>query len=290
VSDLAITARARLFGVLGHPVGHSLSPPMQNAALRAMGIEGVYLAFDVPPDRLGEAVKGLQALGAAGANCTIPHKEAVLPLLDEISEEASFIGAVNTIVFRDGRLIGYNTDAAGFLAALRAQDALPERPTAVVLGAGGSARAVASALARSGGNVVLANRTTERAVQTALEINRKLGEQRVSVLALEAHTLWGALSGADMLVNTTSIGMSPHVEAIPPVELGALPDHAVVCDLIYNPLETRLLRAARDRGLRGCNGAGMLAHQGALALEIWTGQPAPVQLMEKIIRQYFLTT
>jgi shikimate dehydrogenase len=256
---------------------------MQNAALREMGIDGVYVAFDVAPERLEAAVRGLEALGAGGVNCTIPHKEALLPLMDELSEEAALIGAANTIVFREGRRIGYNTDAPGFLAALRAEGVEPEGKESVVLGAGGSARAVVYALARAGGRVTLANRTPVRARELAGEINGKLGREAARALSLEEADLTAALRTAEIMVNTTSLGMSPRIEAMPPVPAAALRPGLFVYDLIYNPLETRLLRTAREAGAQAAHGAGMLAYQGALALELWTGQPAPAELMKQVI-------
>jgi shikimate dehydrogenase len=278
-----INGKTQVFCVLGHPVGHSLSPAMHNAALAQLGLEGVYVAFDVPPVGLQDAVLGLQALGVAGVNCTIPHKEALLPLMDELSEEAAFIGAVNTIEFRDGRRIGHNTDAPGFLSALRAAGAEPEGREVVVLGAGGSARAVVVALVKAGARVTIANRTRERAEELAAELNAKFDTEEVRALALSEADLRPVVERAAILVNTTSLGMSPHVAAMPAVPLEALRSDAWVYDLIYNPLETRLLREARGRGAGTANGAGMLARQGALALEIWTGKTAPAELMEQVI-------
>jgi shikimate dehydrogenase len=278
-----INGKTRVFCVLGHPVGHSLSPAMHNAALTQLGWDGVYVAFDVAPDGLADAVSGLQALGVAGVNCTIPHKEALIPLMDELSEEAAFIGAVNTILFRDGRRIGHNTDAPGFLAALRAAGAEPDGKQVVVLGAGGSARAVVVALAGAGAKVTLANRTLERAEELAAELNAKIHADCVQAVALNETALAPIVTEAAIVVNTTSVGMSPHVEAMPEVPVDRLRPDAFVYDLIYNPLETRLLREARRRGVGGSNGAGMLARQGALALELWTGESAPAELMEQVI-------
>jgi shikimate dehydrogenase len=256
---------------------------MHNAALAQLGWDGVYVAFDVAPEGLEDAVRGLQALGVAGVNCTIPHKEALLPLMDELSEEAAFIGAVNTIVFRDGRRIGHNTDAPGFLAALRAAGAEPEHKQVLVLGAGGSARAVVVALAGVGAQVTIANRTLARAEELAAELNAKIHADRVRAATLSETALEAVLAEADIVVNTTSVGMSPRVDAMPEVPLERLRADAFVYDLIYNPLETRLLREARQRGAGGANGAGMLARQGALALELWTGEAAPTELMEQVI-------
>lgn len=280
---MTVEGGTRVFCVLGHPVGHSLSPAMQNAALRAMGIDGVYVAFDVRPEGLGDAIRGLRALGVAGANCTIPHKEAVLHWVDELAPEAAFVGAVNTLVLKEDRWIGHNTDAAGFLADLREQGADLTPACAVVLGAGGAARAVVAALAREGWRVILANRTAARAEELAAEFDRKLGRNAVEAIPMEPEALREAVRGASLLVNTTSLGMSPHPEGMPPVPLESLGPHLFVYDLIYNPLETRLLREARKRGARAQHGAGMLAHQGALALELWTGRPAPAALMRRVI-------
>ena len=278
-----ISGKTRMFCVLGHPVGHSLSPAMQNAALREMGVDGVYVACDVTPEGLADAVRGLQALGAGGVNCTIPHKEALLALMDELSGDAELIGAVNTIVFREGRRIGYNTDAPGFLAALRAEGVEPEGAEVVVLGSGGSARAVVVALARCGARVTVANRTVARAEELAREMSDRLGTSGIEALPMEADALRPAVERATLIVNTTSLGMSPHTERMPPVPVEALHPGLFVYYLIYNPLETALLRTARARGARGAHGAGMLARQGALALELWTGQPAPAELMEQVV-------
>ena len=261
---------------------------MQNAALRVMGINGAYVAFDVAPEHLGIAIRGLAVLGAAGANCTIPHKQAVIEHLDELDEEASFIGAVNTIVFdRVGsgsvRLRGHNTDAYGFLTALQAHGVEIAGRRALVLGAGGSARAVVAALARTGAMVSLAGRTRRRAELLAEEFNQKLGAERIRAIADSGEELAEHTRGADLIVNTTPVGMSPQVDTLPPCPVESLRPGQFVYDLIYNPLETRLLQAARGAGAEGAHGAGMLAHQGARALELWTGRPAPADLMEREI-------
>ncbi|HEU4752810.1 MAG TPA: shikimate dehydrogenase, partial [Armatimonadota bacterium] len=241
-----IGGKTRVFCVLGHPIGHSLSPAMQNAALRAMGVDGVYVAFDVSPADLPDAVRGLRALGVSGVNCTIPHKEALLGLADEISEEAAFIGAANTLVFRDGRTVAHNTDAPGFLAALREAGVRPEGQRAVVLGAGGSARAVAVALGRCGATLTIANRSRGRAEELAEGLDRKFGAGTARASDLSPEALGACLREAGLLVNTTSVGMSPKQDEMPPVPVGALHPGLFVYDLIYNPLETRLLRAARE--------------------------------------------
>lgn len=275
-------------GVLGHPVGHSLSPAMQNAALAAMGLDAVYLAFDVPPERLEAALRGLVALGATGVNLTIPLKERAVPLLDWVSPEANRIGAVNTIKIVGQRAEGYNTDAPGFLASLRSAGVDPAGKRCVILGAGGSARAVAVALAGAGARITLVNRTLERAVELARILNEGGRSPTARALPLEGAAIEAALGEAEILVNTTSVGMAPRADAPLPLPASALHPHLFVYDLIYNPAETRLLAEARQRGARGVNGIGMLAHQGALALEIWTGRPAPVATMERVLREALL--
>jgi shikimate dehydrogenase len=284
-----ITSKTRLYGVFGHPVGHSLSPLMQNAAMREMGLDAVYLAFDVPPEELEAALRGLAALGAGGVNLTIPLKEHVLGLLDWVAPEAERIGAVNTVRFSEGRMEGYNTDAPGFLASLRGWGMEPAGKQCVVLGAGGSARAVAVALLGAGARLTLTNRTEERALELAQILMRGEGDSAapgaVTVAPFEEKALAEALADAELLVNTTSVGMTPHADAPPPAPAMALHPRLFVYDLIYNPAETRLLAAARERGARTRNGIGMLAYQGALALEIWTGRPAPAATMERVLRE-----
>jgi shikimate dehydrogenase len=283
--QININTSTKLFAVFGHPVGHSMSPPMQNAALAEMGLNAVYLAFDVPPEQLEPALRGLAAAGAAGVNLTIPLKESVVPLLDWVNPEAKRIGAVNTVKIAGSRLEGYNTDAPGFLASLRAAGFDPAGQQCAVLGAGGSARAVALALVSAGARLILVNRTVERAAELA-RILRDEGKGSVSYVALgDAPALERALAAAALLVNTTPMGMAPHADDPLPVPDATLHSNLLVYDLVYNPAETRLLAEARRRGARGVNGIGMLAHQGALALEIWTGRPAPVRTMEAALRQ-----
>lgn len=260
---------------------------MQNAALHHMGIDALYLAFDVAPHQLPEAIAGLRVLGAAGANCTIPFKEQVLPLVDELTREAAQVGAVNTLRFEDGRTLGHNTDLGGFLASLRASGFEPRGCRAVVLGAGGSARAITAGLLDCGASVTLVNRGKERARRLAEDLaGRQPGAvSRMTVIDAAGSELAEAIEAADLLVNTTPAGMFPRTEEIPALPVEVLHSRLFVYDLIYNPLETRLLAEARKRGARGECGAGMLAHQGALALEWWTGRPAPAELMEQVILQ-----
>jgi shikimate dehydrogenase len=267
-----------LTGVLGYPVRHSLSPAMHNAAFRALGLNGVYLAFEVAPDRLAQAIAGMRGLGIRGLNLTIPHKEAVIPLLDGLTDAARHIGAVNTLFWDGERLVGDNTDAEGFLRALYEAGVNPAGQTVLVLGAGGAARAVVYALRQQGCTVWLANRSRERAEALAAAFGC------AGILPLERDALTQVAAHADGLVNCTSLGMEPHADTTPPVPAEALPVGAWVCDLVYRPLQTRLLQAAAARGLTTIDGLGMLVHQGALAFERWTGSPAPVAILAQAAR------
>ncbi len=266
-------------GLLGWPVAHSRSPAMHNAAFEALGLNWRYLLLPVAPEDVGDAVRGLRALRFAGANVTVPHKQAVMSFLDEVTLEAQAIGAVNTIVNRKGRLVGYNTDALGFLRALREAGFEPRGCRAVVLGAGGAARAIVYALLGARATVTVANRTVEKAHRLADELGRLFGA-RVSVMSLHAsRALARALAEADLLVNATSVGMAPHADACPLPADVPIPPSLTVYDAVYNPRETMLLQLARRAGARAVDGLGMLLHQGAVAFELWTGVKAPVEVM-----------
>lgn len=268
-------------GLIGHPVGHSKSPEMINRAFRACGLPFVYLAFDVPPSELGTAVSGMRALGFRGWNVTIPHKVAVLEYLDEVEETAREIGAVNTVVSRDGRLIGYNTDSEGYLRSLVDETGLELAGQKVlILGAGGAARAVAHALAVAGvESITIANRTREKAERLAESLSRKVDARAVSLSELER-----VVGETTLLLQTTSVGMYPETEAIP-IDPSLLHDRMTVSDLIYRPRKTLLLREAEARGARIHGGLGMLLHQAALAFEKWMGKPAPVDVMREALEE-----
>ena len=268
--------------LIGHPVGHSVSPAFQQAALDHHAIDARYEAMDVPESAVQEAVGSLRNADVLGANVTVPHKEAVMPFLDEIPEEARLIGAVNTIENRGGRLVGHNTDARGFLASLREEAHFDPRGKAVlVLGAGGSAKAVTVALAGEGvERIVVANRTPERAEALAESI-RPLGV-RAEAVPLCEDSLREAAARSRLIVNCTSLGMAGGPgEAETPLSADVIPPHALVCDLVYNPRVTPLLRATEEAGAQAQGGLPMLVYQGAAAFEIWTGAEAPVRVMFK---------
>lgn len=270
-----ISGRTKIVGLFGYPVEHTRSPRMQNAAFAATGFDGCYVAFSVAPAALPSAVPGIRALGMLGANLTVPHKEAVLPLLDEVDPEAAFIGAVNTIVNRNGRLMGFNTDGRGFMRSLSEAGIPVAGKRVVMIGAGGAARAVGYYLAREAASLVIANRTKDRADVLAADLNRL--NPVVSAVAQAALASSELLEGADIVINTTSLGLREG-DALP-LDVARIGSHQVVCDLIYH--ETPLLKAAAARGARTLDGSGMLLWQGALAFELWTGIPAPVEIMRK---------
>lgn len=264
--------------LLAHPAGHSLSPKMHNAAFKHLGIDASYQAWDVAPEALRQALITLRQPDVYGANVTVPHKVAVFERVDTLTDAAKAIGAVNTVINDNGSLKGHNTDAEGFLKALREDASFdPQGKRAVMLGAGGSARAVAYALLRAGvAQLSIYNRTVQKAHD--LEVGfRSLGP--VSVLSqLE---LEDAVQGADLLINTTSVGMArggvdPNQS---PLKAGILPQRGLVCDLIYRPARTRLLRDAEQAGLKIQNGLAMLVYQGAESLTCWTGREAPIKTM-----------
>jgi shikimate dehydrogenase len=275
-----VDGQTKLVGVLGWPVAHSLSPAMHNAAFRALGMNWVYVALVVAPQRIDAALTGLVALGFRGANVTVPHKSAVMPYLHKVSEGAQAIGAVNTIVVHeDGRLEGDNTDWQGFLAPLDQAGFEPRGSHALVIGAGGSARAVAYGLARVGARVTVLNRTLARAQELVDHLAPSVTEGALVARPLEHGPLVEEADQAQLLVHTTPVGMWPDDDQCLWPEGLPFPSHLLTCDLVYRPRETRLLRKARQAGARVVDGLGMLVHQGALAFQAWTGQPAPVEIM-----------
>ncbi|MDA8234972.1 MAG: shikimate dehydrogenase [Clostridia bacterium] len=279
-----ITGKTKVVGILGYPVEHSKSPLMQNAGFQALGLDYCYVPFSVAPEDLSRAMEAIRALNLAGANVTIPHKEAVIPFLDEVTPEAAAMGAVNTIVNRDGRLMGYNTDGRGFLLSLMEGLGLDVKGlTIVLLGAGGAARGVGMELARAGaGRLLVANRNLDRARELAGDITRHTG-CLTQALPWEEAILRDAIGAAQVLINTTPIGMHPHHEVPPVVNPEYFPTGLTVCDLIYNPIKTSLLSAAEAKNLPTLSGWGMLLYQGVIAFELWTNQKAPVEIMKKAL-------
>jgi len=265
--------------LLAHPAGHSLSPRMHDAAFAAIGVAGRYTAWDVAPAALAEAVARIRHDPTiVGANVTVPHKRSVIPHLDGLTDLAARLGAVNTILKRDGRLVGDNTDAPGFARAV-AELGVPLAGTVLVLGAGGAAAAVVAALVDGGARVRIHNRTAERATALALRWS-----PHGDVAALTDGELAGAARRADWIVNTTTVGMQGGPPGTP-LPTADLPARGVVVDLIYRPRTTPLLAAARAGGLVTQDGVAMLVHQGALAFEAWTGRAAPLAVMRGAVEE-----
>lgn len=271
-----VDATTKVVGVIGYPVKHSLSPQMHNSAFAHLGLNYIYLAWEVSPEKLEWAIEGVRGLGIVGLNVTIPHKERVAELLDEVSKEAEIVGAVNTIHNVNGKLLGYNTDVEGFKRALKEE---VKGKKAVVLGAGGAGRAVVYALVSGGASCIILNRTEEKARKLA-ERYKELGEVRSGELT--PLNLREALKEADILINATSLGMKG--EVIEGIEEG-LGDHLLVMDLVYTPRETPLLRLAREKGARIVEGWEMLLYQGASSFEIWTRREAPVEIMRRVLQK-----
>ncbi|HEY31591.1 MAG TPA: shikimate dehydrogenase [Dehalococcoidia bacterium] len=279
-----VSGRTRLCGLIGDPVEHTMSPAMHNAAYQQMGLDYVYVPFRVRPEELGKAIDGMRAFNIRGLNVTIPHKVAVIPFLDKLDPLAEKIGAVNTIVNDNGVLTGYNTDATGFLHALFEKGVEPRGKKALILGAGGASRAVSLILADSGAErLIILNRSEELdwAYELAGNISQ-LYNMDAKAGELNRESLDSVMERIDIsiLVNATSVGMTPNIEDSP-VDAYLLRPELVVFDVVYNPLRTRLLRDAEAAGAETISGIEMLAWQGALAFEKWTGREAPLDLMRK---------
>lgn len=278
-----ITGKTRLLAVIGAPIGHSLSPIIQNAALHAAGLDYVYAALPVRADALSSAVRGLYDAGIAGFNVTIPFKTEIIPLLDALSEDARRIQAVNTVVIEDGRMVGHNTDVVGFLAGFAERGIALTGKKAVLIGAGGAARAALWGLLRRGvSSIVIGVRSVEKGAALAADF---AADGDVRAVSFDDAAWIAACSDADIVVQTTPLGMTPYTEEMPPVDAAMIKPSAVVYDLIYTPAETRFLREARARGCETINGETMLVAQGAEAFHLWTGKRPDVELMKRVLRE-----
>ena len=278
-----IIGKTTVAGIIGWPVSHSLSPVMHNAAFAALGLDWVYVPFPVPVAGLPAAIAGLRALGVVGFNVTIPHKIAILPLLDRISPDARLIGAVNTVACRDGVLTGFNTDGIGLLAAL--SEKLGFTATArqvLVIGAGGAARSAVVALAGAGcARVEIANRSTEKACELVGKVASEFPGTALAAVPLGRLSDAGYLSSFDLVVNTTSVGMAG--DAFPGLSLSGLKPGLAVYDMVYSPPVTPLLAQAAACGIPAANGLGMLVAQGEAAFAIWTDLVPPKGCMERAL-------
>lgn len=272
----------RVYGIFGWPVWHTRSPVMQNAALAALNMDAAYVPFSVPPSRLADAVNGLTAMGIRGVNITLPHKRAIIPLLDEVDRDATAIGAVNTVVQKGKRLLGTNTDAQGLVRALREEGFKPRGTKIIVVGSGGAARAAVAGLGKAGASqIVIAARNPKRADELIADLTKAVGKTKLTTIAL-ADKKTAPYKDADLLVQATSATLDDGPRAsrfAATLPLGALPKHAIVTDVVYTPRVTTVLRAAAKQELKTVDGIGMLLHQGAIAFELWTGRDAPLDVM-----------
>ncbi|WP_342477245.1 shikimate dehydrogenase [Paenibacillus sp. FSL H7-0350] len=268
-----------LLGVMGDPIAQSKSPLMHGAALQALGLSGAYVPLHITPDKLGDAVQAIRTLGFRGVNVTIPHKVAVMQYLDRLDSSAVDVGAVNTIVNDNGILTGFNTDGIGYVRSLMTE-AVPDLTGTriLVIGAGGAARGIVSALLKEQpASVLIVNRNEERARQLADSFS-----SRGSLTGAGMDAVPGVLGSMDIVINTTSVGMYPHMKDMP-IDPSGLHEGMIVSDLIYNPLHTRLLTESLKRGCSVHGGLGMFVYQGAYALEYWTGLEAPAAIMRQTI-------
>lgn len=277
-----LTGATKVLGIIGHPVRHSLSPLMQNAALQASGLDYMYVPFEVTSENLGVAIAGLKALGVAGFNVTIPHKTAIMSYLDDLDDTAVAAGAVNTVKNDAGRLIGYNTDGDGLVRSLAEDlDFDPRNSSIAVIGAGGAARGAIAALSRVGAKrIIIVNRTQDRAIELVSAMSARFRGTEL-LIASGYDDLQNYLPYIDLLLNTTSLGMNN--EHIPLLRLGAMSPSGKVYDMVYSPSITPLLRDAYEAGFRGANGLGMLAAQGELAFARWTGKIPPFGVMRSTL-------
>lgn len=281
---MKITGKTKIVGIFGYPIEHTFSPLMHNAAFSTLGLDYCYIPFEVRPKDLKSAVEGIRTLNIRGVNITVPHKEAVIKYLDELSEEAKLIGAVNTIENRDGKLIGHNTDGRGFIKSLWEDAKTKAKGKKVsILGAGGAGKGVAVSCALEGASeIIIANRTIMKAEELVRYLDRHFKKTQFSAIPLVKQQLSNVIAESDILINATSLGLKG--KGMLPISYKELHKDLVVYDLIYNPLITPLLKIARRAGVKKVvNGIGMLIHQGAFAFEIWTGKKPPVDVMKKAI-------
>ena len=283
-SEKLITSKTKIFCVIGHPIEHSMSPIMWNPALQELGIDYVYLAFDVHPKNLEKAISGIRSLDIRGINVTLPHKQTVIKYLDEIDSIASKIGAINTIKNDEGTLKARNTDADGAKKSLIDAGCNISGKNIVFLGAGGVARSLAYIMAEESNSIILTDLIEERAIAVANEIKEKM-KVNIEGKISNKDTINESLKKADILINATPIGMYPRVEDTP-IAKDMLNADLFVFDVVYNPLETRLIREAADIGCQTLGGLDMLVNQGILAFEWWTNQKPKKSLMKKKIVEF----
>lgn len=281
---MRISGTTKLIGILGHPVSHTLSPRMHNAAFEAMGLDICYVPLEVPPEDLQEALAGMRAMGFLGANVTVPHKINAAKMMDRLEGIAAITGAINTIVNKSGSLVGHNTDGAGFIRALE-EGVDIDFPSAqpLIIGAGGAARAIALALAeKSIKRLTIVNRNRQRSEDLSSLLTHSFPGLSVEIMTFD-DDLTGSIASSNVVINATSIGLEGNLK-MPPVPVDRLTKDHVVCDIVYTQTqETQFLMAARGKGAITLGGLGMLLHQGAAAIQLWTGVEPPIDVMRGAI-------
>lgn len=276
---MVISGKTRVCGVIGDPIEHTLSPAIHNAAFDHLKLDFVFLAFRVKAADLENAVRGMRGLGIHGLNVTMPHKSTVISFLDEVDPAVKFLGSANTILNKDGKLSGFNTDGVGALKALRENGTELSEKKVLLLGAGGAAKAIAFALAEEVGELAVLNRATEKAKELAEALGRMFNKKVVGG-ALSPDAIAKNLRGSDVLINATSVGMHPDAnQSI--VTPQWLRSDLTVMDIVYNPVETKLAKDAKAAGAKVISGVEMLIYQGAASFEIWTGRSAPIEVMRR---------
>jgi shikimate dehydrogenase len=276
---MAISGKTRVCGVIGDPIEHTLSPVMHNAAFNHLKLDFVFLAFRVKAVELENAMRGMRGLGVRGLNVTMPHKTAVAKYLDEVDPTVKFLGSVNTVLNDGGRLLGFNTDGVGALQALTDNGVDLKGKKLLLLGAGGAAKAIAYALAKEVEELCVLNRATEKAKELAETLSRKFGKKVVGD-SLSPIAIQKRLHDSDILINATSVGMHPNTSQSLVAPEWLKPDLCVM-DIVYNPVETKLVKDAKAAGAQVVSGVEMLLYQGAASFEIWTGVSAPVGVMRR---------
>ncbi|MCF8009779.1 MAG: shikimate dehydrogenase [Clostridiales bacterium] len=294
MSSVYIDTDTQVYALFGHPVKHSFSPVLHNSAFKYLNLNYIYTAFDIMPRNLEPAIFAVEMLNLGGVNITIPHKEKVIDFLDELDISAQLSGSVNTVVNRNNKLTGYNTDGPGFTRSLQEDCSFnPAKKTVLIAGAGGAARAVGMQLALSGASAIgIFNRRSEKASELAQKIKESTGvSTEVLPWPREEHpvqqkSLSSFFSQADLVVNCTPLGMSGVAGQMPPLPYHLANPGQVAYDLIYNPRQTRFIKKFKEKGCTAVNGTGMLLHQGAQAFELWTGLSAPLDVMHRALQNY----
>ena len=276
---MEITGKTRVCGVIGDPIEHTLSPIMHNAAFASLKLDYNFLAFKVKPAELENAVNGMRALNIRGLNVTMPYKSTVLNFLDRTDLSAQIVNSVNTILNKETKLLGFNTDGVGALKALRENGVEPKGKKVLLLGAGGAARAIAYTMAKEADELAVLNRTVKPA-QALAKLLEKAANKKIVAGSLSPKEIQQNLQDSDILINATSVGMKPKAEeSLVPLKM--IRPNLAVMDIVYNPIETKLAKEAKAAGAKVVSGVEMLIYQGAASFEIWTGKSAPVEVMRQ---------